>query len=115
MRAAVRSPTRAHAGKLATAGALGRMRAEAPRGAPSALSSDNESDFAVKASLLVAEILGGPPRRILLVLGWDVGDDPEAMCTAAFTISAVLAVVTACIWVMCQLACCNSLMELLNR
>ncbi len=84
------------------------MRAEAPGGALSAPSSDSKSDVAARAGLLVAEILGGPPRRILLVLGWDVGDDPESICTAAFTISAVLAVVAACIWVTCQLACCNS-------
>lgn len=86
-------------------------------------------------SEVATQVLSGPPRRILLVLGmshgprillchsfphtnltsplwhhtgWDVGDDPEPMRMAALAISVHLAVVTACIYVLCQLACCDS-------
>lgn len=65
-------------------------------------------DFPVRFGSLLAQSFGGPPRRILLLLGWEVGDDPAKMHSAAFAISAVLAVVTVCIYVICQLCCCDS-------
>ena len=53
-------------------------------------------------------IMAGPPRRILLVLGWDVGDDPEALWAAALLISGGVALVLTAVWLLCQWSCCSA-------
>ena len=48
-----------------------------------------------------------PPRRILLIVGADIGDDFETHWLVSLLISGVLALVCAAIWVASQHACCD--------
>jgi fatty acid desaturase len=56
----------------------------------------------------LGEIVGGPPRRILLLVGWRVGDTAQDWAECALVISSLLALLTAAIWACSASLCCDT-------
>ena len=56
---------------------------------------------------LLTDAVFGPPRRILLLLAWDVGDDTPAQWRCATIISSALAAATIAIYMLAAFACCE--------
>ena len=53
------------------------------------------------------KVLIGEPRKILLLVSWEVGEDPSEQWRASLVISCSLMLVAVVIWLACAMACCD--------